>query len=65
MSRRLHKKVEMIVAKHMFELEGELANTFNVETFDFTLNEKQYNKLFDEFTDLFTNAIKEYDKETA
>jgi hypothetical protein len=61
----LREKVEMIVAKYMFNLEGELAETFKIESFDGVLNEKDYNVRFDAVTDIFTKAIKKYKKETA
>jgi hypothetical protein len=61
----LRDKVEMIVAKYMFDLEGELAETFKIESFDGVINEKDYNARFDAVTDIFTKAIKKYKKETA
>ena len=59
----LRSKVEMLVAKHMYELECELVNKYKIESFDGVLDERKYNKKFDAITDMFTKAIAQYKKE--
>jgi hypothetical protein len=56
---RVYNKVEKIVAKHLYALECELVKEFDIATFDCTLNEVKYNKVFDKFTKMFADAIKE------